>query len=223
MLANIYLHYAFDLWVQQWRTKQARGDMIVVRYADDFIVGFQHKAEADRFLTDLRQRFAKFGLELHPDKTRLIEFGPWAARNRQKRGLGKPETFDFLGFTHICATKRSNGYFTVLRQTMRKRLTGKLVEVKAELKRRMHDPIPEVGKWLGTVVEGHCRYYGVPMNTPSLGMFRHRVGWLWQRALSRRSQRGRFTWERMTRLVTRYLPRARVHHPYPLKRLGVIT
>jgi len=223
LLANIYLHYAFDLWVQQWRTKQARGDVIVVRYADDFIVGFQHKAEAERFLADLRLRFAKFGLELHPDKTRLIEFGRFAGSNRQKKGLGKPETFDFLGFTHICATKRSNGYFTVLRQTIRKRLQAKLAEVKAELRRRMHDPIPEVGKWLGTVVEGHCRYYGVPMNTPALGLFRDRVSWLWQRALSRRSQRGRFTWERMTRLVTRYLPRVRVHHPYPLRRLGVIT
>jgi group II intron reverse transcriptase/maturase len=223
LLANIYLHYAFDLWVQWWRTTQATGDVIVVRYADDFIVGFQHRAEAEKFLAALRQRFAKFGLELHPDKTRLIEFGQFAAQNRRKHGQGRPETFDFLGFTHICGTKRSNGRFTILRQTIRKRLQAKLAEVKAELKRRMHDPVPEVGKWLGMVVEGHCRYYGVPMNTPALGLFRHRVGWLWQRALSRRSQRGRFTWERMTRLVTRYLPCVRVHHPYPLRRLGVIT
>ena len=223
LLANIYLHYAFDLWVQQWRTKQAHGDVIVVRYADDFIVGFQHKAEADRFLADLRQRFAKFGLELHPDKTRLIEFGPWAARNRQKRGLGKPETFNFLGFTHVCATKRSNGYFTVLRQTRRKRLTGKLAEVKAELKRRMHDPIPAVGKWLASVIDGHCRYYGVPMNAPALWRFRYEVVWHWQRALCRRSQRGRITWDRMKRLVASYLPVPRIYHPYPLRRLGVIT
>jgi group II intron reverse transcriptase/maturase len=223
LLANIYLYYAFDLWVQQWRTTQAQGDMIVVRYADDFIVGFQHRAEAERFLAALRQRFAKFGLELHPDKTRLIEFGRYAAENRRKRGMGKPETFDFLGFTHICGTKRSNGYFTVLRQTMRKRLQAKLAEVKAELKRRMHDPVPEVGKWLGTVVTGHCRYYGVPMNTPALGLFRFQVVWLWQRALSNRSQRGRYTWDRMKRLVARYLPVARVYHPYPLRRLGVIT
>ena len=143
--------------------------MIVVRYADDFIVGFQDRAEAEKFLTALRERFAKFGLELHPDKTRLIEFGPYAAQRRQRRGLGRPETFNFLGLTHACDTKRSNGRFTVLRQTMRKRLQAKLAEVKVELRRRMHDPVPEVGKWLGMVVAGHCRYYGVPMNSPALG------------------------------------------------------
>jgi RNA-directed DNA polymerase len=223
LLANIYLHYAFDLWVQWWRTTQAQGDMIVVRYADDFIVGFQHKAEAERFLADLRLRFAKFGLELHPDKTRLIEFGRFAGSNRQEKGLGKPETFNFLGFTHICATKRSNGYFTVLRQTIRKRLQAKLAEVKAELKRRMHDPVPQVGKWLASVVDGHCRYYGVPMNAPALWRFRFEAIWHWQRALCRRSQRGRITWDRMKRLVARYLPFARVYHPYPLRRLGVVT
>ena len=223
LLANIYLHYVFDLWVQWWRTKRARGDVIVVRYADDFIVGFQHRREAEQFLAALRQRFAKFGLELHPDKTRLMEFGPFAAANRRKRGLGKPETFDFLGFTHICATKRSNGRFTVLRQTMRKRLTAKLVEVKAELRRRMHDPVPAVGAWLRSVVEGHFRYYGVPMNAPALHRFRFQVVWLWRRALCRRSQTGRVRWDRMKRLAARYLPVARVYHPYPLRRLGVIT
>jgi RNA-directed DNA polymerase len=223
LLANVYLHYVFDLWVQQWRTKQARGDVIVVRYADDFIVGFQHKAEAERFLADLRQRFAKFGLELHPDKTRLIEFGPWAALNRRKRGLGKPETFDFLGFTHICAKKRDGKNFTVVRQTMRKRLTAKLAEVKAELKRRMHDPVPAVGKWLASVVAGHCRYYGVPMNASALWRFRFVVIGHWHHALCRRSQRGRITWDRMQRLASRYLPVARVYHPYPLRRLGVVT
>ena len=223
LLANVYLHYVFDLWVQWWRTKRARGDVIVVRYADDFIVGFQHRDEAERFLAVLRRRFAKFGLELHPDKTRLIEFGPFAAANRRRRGLGKPEAFDFLGFTHICGTKRSNGRFTVLRRTMRKRLTAKLAEVKAELRRRMHDPLPEVGKWLASVVEGHFRYYGVPMNTPALKAFRFRVVWHWHRALGRRSQRGRIRWERMKRLAARYLPFARVYHPYPLRRLGVIT
>lgn len=222
LLANVYLHYTFDLWVQQWRTKQARGDVIVVRYADDFIVGFQDRAEAEKFLTALRERFAKFGLELHPDKTRLIEFGQYAAERRRRRGLGRPETFDFLGLTHMCATKRSNGRFTVLRQTMPKRLQGKLNELKVELQRRMHEPVPEVGKWLGMVVAGHCRYYGVPMNAPALGLFRYRVCWLWQRALSRRSQRGNVTWNRMTRLVARYIPPARVHHPYPLRRFGVI-
>ena len=223
LLANIYLHYVFDLWVQQWRKTQATGDVIVVRYADDFIVGFQHRAEAEKFLTALRERFAKFGLELHPDKTRLIEFGPWAALNRRKRGLGKPETFDFLGFTHIGAKKRDGKNFTVLRQTMPKRLKAKLAEVKVELRRRMHKSIPEVGKWLGTVVAGHFRYYGVPMNGPALGRFRFWVNWLWHRALARRSQRGRITWERMARLIARYIPPVRIHHPYPLYRLGVIT
>ena len=223
LLANIYLHYAFDLWVQWWRKTQAQGDVIVVRYADDTIVGFQHRHEAERFLAALRQRFAKFGLELRPDKTRLIEFGPFATGNRRKRGLGKPETFNFLGFTHICATKRSNGRFTVLRQTIRKRLTAKLAEVKAELKRRMHDPIPDVGKWLGSVVSGHVRYYGVPMNGPALGRFRFQVAGLWHRTLCRRSQKGRITWDRMTRLATRFLPATRICHPYPLRRLGVVT
>ena len=223
LLANIYLHYAFDLWVRQWRTTQARGDVIVVRYADDFLVGFQHRGQAQRFLAALRQRFAKFGLELHPDKTRLIEFGPWAAHNRRKRGLGKPETFDFLGFTHICGKKRDRKNFTVLRQTMRKRLAAKLVEVKAELRRRMHDPVPEVGRWLRSVVAGHVRYYGVPTNSRALARFRFRVAWLWHRALCRRSQRGRITWQRMNRLIARYLPLARICHPYPLRRLGVIT
>jgi len=223
LLANVYLHYVFDLWVQRWRTTQTQGDVIVVRYADDFIVGFQHRHEAEQFLAALRQRFAKFGLELHPDKTRLIEFGPFAADNRRKRGLGRPETFNFLGFTHICGTKRSNGRFTVLRQTMRKRLQAKVTEVKAELRRRMHVPVPVVGKWLRSVVAGHIRYYGVPMNTPALARFRFWVGWHWHRALSRRSQRGRIPWTRMTRLINHYLPPPRVHHPYPLRRFGVIT
>jgi len=222
LLANIYLHYAFDLWVQQWRKTQTQGDVIVVRYADDFIVGFQHRHEAEAFLSALRQRFAKFGLELHPDKTRLIEFGPYAASNHRKRGLGKPETFNFLGFTHICGAKR-NGRFTVLRQTMRKRMQAKLAEVKVELKRRMHEPVPALGKWLGSIVEGHCRYYGVPMNTRALALFRYRVASLWHQALGRRSQKGHVTWERMTRLIHSYIPPARVHHPYPLYRFGVIT
>lgn len=223
LLANIYLHYAFDLWVQQWRKTQAQGDVIVVRYADDFIVGFQHRAEAERFLAALRERFAKFGLVLHPEKTRLIEFGAYATSSRQKRGLGKPETFNFLGFTHICGKKRSNGRFTVLRQTMRKRLLAKLAELRAEMLRRMHDPVPEVGKWLRAVVTGHFRYYGVPMNSPALGLFRFQVVWDWHRALCRRSQKGRITWERMKRLVTRYVPPVRLYHPYPLRRLGVVT
>ena len=223
LLANIYLHYAFDLWALAWRRKLATGDMIVVRYADDVVVGFQRKLDAEQFWRELTERFRKFGLELHPVKTRLLEFGPYAVENRRKRGQGKPETFNFLGFTHICGKKRSNGRYTVIRQTIRKRLQAKLSEVKAELKRRLHDPIPEVGKWLGSVVGGHIRYYGVPMNGRALAVFRYQVGRLWQRALERRSQNGRVLWERMRRLMASYLPPVTICHPYPLRRLGVIT
>jgi group II intron reverse transcriptase/maturase len=223
LLANIYLHYVFDLWVQAWRRKLASGDMIVVRFADDIVVGFQSKSDAERFWAELVERFRKFRLELHPEKTRLLEFGPFAAENRRQRGQGKPETFNFLGFTHICGKKRSNGRFTVVRQTIRKRLQAKLSDVQAELRRRMHDPIPEVGRWLGLVVGGHIRYYGVPMNGSALSLFRFQVGWLWHRALSRRSQNGRVLWDRMRRLIDMYLPPVQIHHPYPLRRLGVIT
>ncbi len=222
LLANVYLHYVFDLWAQRWRKKHAHGDVIVVRYADDFIVGFQHRADAERFLAELRERFTKFGLELHPEKTRLLEFGPFAAENRQGAGKGKPETFDFLGFTHICGKKR-NGRFTVVRQTIRKRLQAKLSEVKAELRRRMHAPVPVVGAWLRMVVGGHLQYYGVPMNGPALSTFRFQVGWLWYRALRRRGQRRPLNWDRMRRLIRRWLPPARICHPYPLRRLGVVT
>jgi len=223
LLANVYLHYVFDLWVRVWRQKQANGEMIVVRFADDIVLGFQVRSDAERFWKELAERLRKFRLELHPDKTRLLEFGPFAAENRKRRGEGKPETFDFLGFTHICGKKRSNGRFTVLRQTIRKRLQAKLSEVKAELKRRMHDPVPEVGRWLRSVVEGHNRYYGVPMNWRALYLFRFQTVWLWRRALSRRSQNGRVLWDRMLRIVNRWLPAPRIHHPYPLRRLGVIT
>jgi group II intron reverse transcriptase/maturase len=223
LLANIYLHYAFDLWVHAWRRKHAGGDVIVVRYADDIVLGFQGKADAERFWAELAERFRKFGLELHPEKTRLLEFGPYAADNRRRRAEGKPETFNFLGFTHICGKKRSNGRFTVLRQTIRKRVQAKLSAVKAELRRRLHDPIPAVGTWLRSVVGGHIRYYGVPMNSHALHVFRFQVGRLWHRALSRRSQNGRVRWDRMRRLIDRWLPPARVCHPYPLRRLGVIT
>ena len=223
LLANVYLHYVFDLWVRAWRRKQANGDIIVVRFADDIVLGFQERSDAERFWKELIERLRMFRLELHPDKTRLLEFGPYAAENRKRRGERKPETFDFLGFTHICGKKRSNGMFTVLRQTIRKRLQAKLSEVKAELKRRMHDPVPEVGKWLRTVVEGHNRYYGVPMNGPALVRFRFQVVRRWHRALSRRSQNGRVLWDRMLRVANRWLPTPRIHHPYPLRRLGVIT
>jgi len=223
LLANVYLHYVFDLWVQAWRQKRAHGDVIVVRFADDIVVGFRDKADADQFRAELTERMKKFNLELHPEKTRLLEFGPFAINNRQRRGEGKPETFNFLGFTHICVKKRSNGMYTVLRQTIRKRLQAKLNEVKAELQRRMLEPILEVGKWLQAVVRGHVRYYGVPMNQPALFLFRFQVGRLWHRALSRRSQNGRILWNRMRRLINRWLPMPTVCHPYPLRRMGVVT
>jgi len=222
LLANIYLHYAFDLWAQQWREREAKGDVIVVRYADDFIVGFQHKWEAERFLSELKERFAKFKLELHPDKTRLIEFGPWAAKNRAERGEGKPETFDFLGFTHICH-KTSRGRFTVLRQTIRTRLAAKLSEVKEELRRRMHEPASRTGAWLKAVVKGHFAYYGVPMNLQALYRFRSEVIRLWRWALSRRGHKGYISWEYIRRLADCFLPAVAVTHPYPLERLGVWT
>ena len=223
LLANIYLHYVFDLWVQQWRTRHAKGEVIVVRFADDIVLGFQSEREAKEFQAALVERFRRFNLELHPEKTRLLEFGPFAADRRRQRGQGKPETFDFLGFTHICARKRSNGRFTVLRQTNRKRLQAKLGAIKLALARRRHLPIPKQGKWLRAVVTGHMRYYGVPMNGRALKCFRFRVGWLWQRSLSRRSQKGRVGWDRMRRLIDCWLPRPRVCHPYPLRRFGVIT
>src|ERR1700751_1369845 len=223
LLANVYLHYVFDLWVQAWRRKRAHGDVIVVRFADDIVLGFQVKSDAGRFRAELTERMRKFNLELHPEKTRLLEFGPHAIDSREWRGEGKPETFNFLGFTHICVKKRSKGRFTVLRQTIRKRLQTKLNAVKAELQRRMHEPIPEVGKWLQAVVRGHVRYYGVPMNQPALFLFRFQVRRLWHRALSRRSQNGRVLWDPMRRLITRWLPLPVVCHPYPLCRIGVVT
>ena len=223
LLANVYLHYVFDLWVQWWRRKQAHGDVIVVRFADDIVVGFQGKADAKRFWAELKERMRRFELELHPEKTRLLEFGPFAIRDRQRRGEGRPETFNFLGFTHICGKKRSSGCFTVLRQTVRKRLQAKLNEVKAELRQRMHHPIPEVGQWLRSVVDGHNRYYGVPMNDAALHLFRLQVGRLWHRALSRRSQNGHVPWDRMHRLIAHWLHPVRIYHPYPLRRMGVVT
>ncbi len=226
LLANIYLHYVFDLWVQQWRRQQAGGDVVVVRFADDFALGFQYRPEAEQFLDELRERLAQFGLALHPEKTRLIEFGRNAAKNRARRGQGKPETFNFLGFTHICGKTRKGDIFMVVRQTMRQRRQAKLREVKAELRRRMHRPIPEQGAYLGAVVRGHTQYYGVPRNGEAIASFRRAAGRLWRRTLGRRSQNGRQTWERMERLIARYLPLARICHPSPferLKRLGVLT
>jgi hypothetical protein len=221
-LANVYLHYVFDLWIQRRRTKQAQGDIVVVRFADDFVVGFEHRHEAERFLVELRERFTKFGLELHPDKTRLIEFGRYAGRHRLGRGEGKPETFNFLGFAHSCSKTRS-GKFTVLRQTMRTRWQAKLKEVKHELRRRWHDPVSEQGAYLRSVVGGHFRYYGVPMNGVALGAFFLAIGRIWCRALRRRSQRHRVDWVVMRSLMRRWLPPPRICHPYPFVRLGVTT
>jgi RNA-directed DNA polymerase len=222
LLANVYLHYVFDLWAQRWRQTQARGEVVVVRFADDFTLGFQHRDDAECFLTALRERFAQFGLTLHPDKTRLLEFGRFAADNRQRRGEGKPPTFNFLGFTHICGKTR-DGRFTVIRHTMRQRLQAKLKAVAIALQRRLHDPISETGAYLGAVVRGHCQYYGVPLNTYAIRAFRDAIGRLWRRMLARRSQRARLTWTQMSRLIARWLPPARVCHPYPSVRFAVTT
>jgi RNA-directed DNA polymerase len=219
LLANIYLHYVFDLWVRDWR-RQATGDVIVVRYADDFIVGFQHESEARRFLTELRDRLAAHGLELHPDKTRLIEFGARAASDRKRGGRGKPETFDFLGFTHVCGKTRK-GRFAVLRKTARKRVQAKLKEIKVALRYRWHHPIPEVGAWLASVIRGHMNYYAVPRNFEAVAMFRKEVIKLWRRGLSRRSQKAHVTWPRMQRIADAWLPRVRIVHPWPSQRLAL--
>lgn len=218
LLANVFLHYVFDLWVQQWQ-RTARGDVIVVRYADDFVMGFQHQSEAKRFLRDLQARFAKFRLELHPEKTRLIEFGRFAAENRQQRGLGKPETFDFLGFKHYCGTTRK-GAFQLKRKSIAKRMRAKLQEIKGELRERMHARVSALGYWLRSVVRGWYQHHAVPGNYHSLNQFRKQVSRLWLQALRRRSQKGAcWTWEHMNRLIARWLPTARILHPYPDRRL----
>lgn len=217
LLANVYLHYAFDLWAEWWRRRQARGEVIIVRYADDFIVGFQHREDAERFRDELSARLGKFGLSLKAEKTRLIEFGRYAARDRSGRGEGKPETFDFLGFTHICGRSRE-GHFYVKRRTSKKRMRTKLKEVKDRLKRMTHRPVPEVGQWLGSVVRGYLAYHSVPGNTRIVAEFVKQVTRHWRHALNRRSQRGRVTWARMYRLVRRWLPTPRVMHPYPNQR-----
>jgi RNA-directed DNA polymerase len=222
LLANVYLHYVFDLWAERWRRRRARGQMIIVRFADDYIVGFQHREDAERFLAELRDRLAQFSLELAAEKTRLIEFGRFAAERRQKRGLGKPETFQFLGFTHIC-TKDRRGRFAVRRITDRKRLRAKLRAVKEELKRRRHLPVPEQGRWLRSVVQGHARYYAVPGNIAAIVTFRSQAKRHWYQALRRRSQRTRLDWERMDRLETRWLPPARIVHPWPSMRFDART
>jgi group II intron reverse transcriptase/maturase len=214
LLANIYLHYVFDLWVNVWRTKWAQGEVVVIRYADDTIVGFQYQTDADRFLENLRERLAMFGLELHPDKTRRIEFGRFAEENRKRRGEGKPETFDFLGFTHISG-KNSLGRFAVRRKTIRKRMRAKLRRIKPELRKRMHDPLSQTGQWLKSIVRGYFNYYAVPGNTASLSLFRHRLLVHWWHTVRRRSQKRRISWTRMLALAKRWLPKPQVLHPYP--------
>src|SRR6516225_2864002 len=215
LLANVYLHYAFDLWVQHWQRHHATGDVIVVRYADEAGLGFQHRADAERFLQDWKERLSRFGLELHPDKTRLIEFGRFATANRKERGEGKPETFDFLGFTHICGQTWKTGRFLVLRKTIHKRLSAKLRALKEQLWVRMHQPLAEVGKWLRSVVQGYFNYHAVPGNLASLRSFRLQVIRRWMRALRRRSQKHRLTWPRFVALADRWLPGPAILHPYP--------
>ena len=222
LLANIYLHYAFDLWVKQWRGRHARGDMIVVRYADDWVAGFQFRGDAERFWREVSERLGEFGLKMHPEKTRLIEFGRFARENRSRKGEGKPQTFDFLGFTHCCGTTRK-GKFMVLRLTSAKRLRAKLQAVKIELRRRMHHPIPAQGQYLRAVVAGHGRYFGVPDNGARLSVFRFQVGRLWHRTLCRRSQTHHLPWRRMHRLIDHWLPTPHICHPYPNQRLIVTT
>ena len=222
LLSNLYLHYVLDLWVQQWRSRHAQGDVVIVRFADDFLVGFERKADAKRFHAELRERLAQFALELHPEKTRLVEFGRLAATNRARRGLGSPDTVDFLGFTHICAKSRK-GRFLLLRHTMRKRLRAKLLEVKTALQSRRHLSIPEQGRWLRAVVRGHANYYGVPGNIDAVAAFRTQVIAHWRRALRRRSQRDCTTWSRVYGLAIRWLPPAKITHPWPDERFDVTT
>ncbi len=222
ILANIYLHYALDQWVIKWRKEQAAGEVIIVRYADDYVAGFQYKAEAERFLQELRHQLAEYGLEMHQDKTRLIEFGRFAASNRAKRGEGKPETFDFLGFTHICGKTRRSKEFTVQRKTIAKRMRMKIKAVLTELMHRRHDPVSEQGKWLRSVVKGHANYFAVPGNLLTVQRFRNQLIQGWLRALRRRSQKAsRLTWKRFKGLTGTWIPKVRVVHLYPNQRLNV--
>jgi RNA-directed DNA polymerase len=222
LLANVYLHYVFDLWVHQWRTRNATGDVILVRYADDYVVGFEQREDAERFLADLRVRLAEFGLELAAEKTRLIEFGRFAAQDRERRGDSKPQTFEFLGFTHMCAKSRA-GRFKLKRVTSKKKMRSKLRSVKTEMRKRMHHPIPNQGAWLARVLVGHYRYYAVPDNSHALRQFRQAITRHWLRTLRRRSQRHRLTWERMARLSARWLPEPRILDPWPDARFHART
>jgi len=220
LLANIYLHYALDLWAVRWRRREATGDMIIVRYADDFIIGFQHESDARRFLNEMRKRLQEFALSLHPEKTRLIEFGRFAAERRKRRGLGKPETFDFLGFTFICG-KSLRGKFLLKRRSRRDRMKAKLKEVAGELRRRMHQPISEQGAWLKQVVTGYFAYHAVPTNWAALGAFRAEITERWRWTLHRRSEKSALTWARMKKLADDWLPKPRILHPWPNQRFAV--
>ena len=220
LLSNIYLHYVQDLWAHQWRQRHATGQVTIVRYADDSVVGFERRGDAQRYLKALQERMAKFGLALHPDKTRLIEFGRYAEKNRTLRGKGKPETFDFLGFTHCCGKTRK-GWFAILRVTVKKRMRATLKAIRAKLRSKMHDDVPSVGKWLGRVVQGYFNYFAVPGNAYRLCSFRSEICRTWRRMLKRRSQRHRLSWERFNRLVNRYIPPYRNTHPYPDQRFRV--
>jgi group II intron reverse transcriptase/maturase len=222
LLANIFLHYVFDLWANQWRRRKAHGEVIIVRYADDIVVGFQHRWEAERFRAELSERMGRFGLELHPEKTRLIEFGRFAAGNRRERDEERPQTFDFLGFTHICGTAR-NGKFLLVRHTIKKRMRQTLDRVKEGLKRRMHDAVREQGRWLGTVVRGYFAYHAVPTNLQALGEFRTEVVRWWLRMLRRRSQKHRLTWRRFVKIVDCWLTRHKPLHPFPEVRFAART
>jgi RNA-directed DNA polymerase len=221
LFANIYLHYVFDLWVRDWR-RRAKGDVIVVRFADDIVVGFQHEGEARQFWAELRGRFADYGLDLHPEKTRLIEFGRHAAEDRKRNGRGKPESFNFLGFTHACGRTRK-GRFALVRLTMRQRLRAKLREVKDAFRWRWHDPVPDVGRWLASIIRGHFNYYAVPLNFDAVEAFHKGVVRLWRRGLCRRSHKAHVTWKRMQRIAERFLPRPRILHPWPDERLRLPT
>ena len=220
LLANVYLHYVFELWAERWRRHEATGGMMIVRYADDIVVGFEHETDARRFWDGMRKRFEEFALSLHPEKTRLIEFGRQAAYRREQRGLGRPETFNFLGFTHICGRSR-HGKFLLKRKSRRHRMRGKLKEIKEEMRQRMHQPIPEQGQWLAQVVRGYFAYHAVPTNSAAIGAFRHHVVALWRCSLSRRSQKGAITWQRIKQIADDWLPQPKILHPWPQQRFAV--
>lgn len=219
LLANVYLHYALDLWAHQWRRKAA-GDMFIVRYGDDVVFAFQYQNDAEQFRQELSERLRKFGLELHPEKTRLIEFGRFAESSRKDRGQGPPETFDFLGMTHICGRTR-DGKFQVKRRTVAKRMRARLAAIKLELCKRMHRPVGETGRWLRSVVRGYFQYHAVPGNTPMMARFRFRLVRLWRQALVHRGGRRRPIWKQVISLAARWLPTVTVQHPYPVERFTV--